>query len=140
ESTPPMPAIIGPLRLDHLSKGNLLLSVTTKSGEVIHHVIKNYTLGRHVELTVDNKASAATLYIDGKIKKEFNDLRISPRGKIFLGKGHQKRFWQGAIGDLRISSKVRHTENFIPIDTTDEDSHTLFIFKGKPIEIKGPLL
>jgi hypothetical protein len=132
EKYPPMPAIIGPLRLDHASDDVLHIGVAGLGAGPIYEARDMFGAGKrkdwlHVALDVDNARRSAALFINGKLEYSSRDADVKLAGDISLGKGHFNRFWKGEMADLRISSVVRHTTDFEPEKAqVSRDEHTLY--------------
>ncbi len=131
---PPMPGLIGPLRLDQYNMNSLLITLKDINDETniyeILEILDEYARPRwlHLLITVDNEKRKAAIFVNGEKKKEFSDIEIPLRGRFVLGKGYRKRFWRGDIADIRISNTVRHAEDFEPGKTAiTNDSNTLFL-------------
>lgn len=136
---PPMPAMIGPMRLDHVSERamTIMLASLDKDGKGASHTVSDIldenNDGRwlHFEINVDNEKREAMFFVNGRLEKEIEDIEIPFKGPFILGKGHLDRFWHGEIADLRISSTIRHTSDFEPEkDTISRDEHTLYLMDG----------
>lgn len=129
---PPMPAIIGPLRLDHGSIDVMSIGIAERNTNITREIRDMFGSGdkkrwMHVELDVDNARREAILFMNGRAESRFTDIEVPLIKDIQLGKGHFERFWQGELADVRISSIVRHAEDFAPEKAAvTRDEHTLY--------------
>jgi hypothetical protein len=135
---PPMPAIIGPMRLDHTTRETLLVSLKgsgdTDAGYAVEGILSGSgeTGWMHIEAAIDNDARVARLFINGTLVQAFEGIEFPLRGQFTLGKGFNERYWKGDIADLRISSALRHTNDFEPADSAlSFDEATLYIMPAK---------
>ncbi len=130
DTYPPTPAVVGSLTIFQITDRRLQLKIATGKEKDIFYTIEENSSQRwlHVELTVDNDKKLALLFINGELTKTYRDVYLPFKGSILLGKGHKNRYWKGSIGDLRISTTVRHTEDFDPTKTSAVgDDKTLFL-------------
>lgn len=134
---PPMPAIIGPFRLDHREEDVLGVSVATEDKKGFGLDVRDMFVGEgyfnwlHLELDVDNDKREAMFFVNGRVEKKFVGVKVPLSDDIMLGKGHMERFWKGEIADVRISSTVRHASDFEPEkNTISRDEHTLYLMDG----------
>jgi hypothetical protein len=139
EKNPPMPAIIGPLRIDHVNDGALMIMLSSSDNDKkgANHTIEgtldeaNNGQWLHLEIDVDNEKRETIFFVNGRLEKKFNDIEIPLNGPFKLGRGHLDRFWRGEIADVRISSIVRHTQDFKPESAPiTRDEHTLYLMDG----------
>ncbi len=134
-----MPALVSPIGLYQHSKNNMLIWIKTRTGNTVFYRMDEIPVDNmentwfHMELDVDNDKATSTLFINGEIVEQFNNVSISLSGKIILGKGYLKRYWKGTIADLRISSIVRHVSNFQPKRSmVGRDNATLYVMDDTP--------
>ncbi|MEE8574509.1 MAG: LamG-like jellyroll fold domain-containing protein, partial [Thermodesulfobacteriota bacterium] len=137
ETAPPMPCIIGPVRLDQLTENRMMITLATETGEPFFYIMNEMQDGEmnyrwlHIEVDVDNKKKTAAIFINGRKEKESKTVTAPFKGPFKVGKGFAKRFWKGEVADLRISSRVRHSTDFTPEDKTVEwDEVTLYLMPG----------
>ncbi len=127
---PPTSFLIGPFSIIQPRTDLLRIFTKAKDGKNISYSINEKFLNRwlHVELDVDNEDSRSSLFINGEKILDIKSPTTPLTKNIYLGKGYKQRFWKGQIAGLRISSTIRHTENFDPGNITiSKDKNTLYL-------------
>jgi hypothetical protein len=141
---PPMPGLVGSLRLDQFSDKKLVVTIEAEGNVDIPVVIdiddvNGTTQWTHVEFDYETSSGDATLYVNGRLVKKAGAVKVFLKNRIILGKGYAERYWQGGIGDLRVSSIVRHRSDFDPYEVrVAKDANTLFLLDGEPLAFKNP--
>jgi hypothetical protein len=138
DTYPPMPAIVGPLRIDQNKTDSILVSLIGDREKGYAYLVKNMPVSGegsewvHVELGVDNDAGVSTLFLNGEPVTKFDGAEIPLRGAFSIGKGYKARYWSGDMADLRISSVVRHTKRFEPENGVSKvDEQTLYVMERR---------